>query len=113
MQSIEQIPLRLASPEELSTVPAFKFCPNCGSPLAVDRNAPLAAQKCFCCGSTHYHNSKPTPSALIVDEDQILLSQRAGEPFRGFWDIPGGFLEAGEDPLDGAKREIREETGLE
>jgi 8-oxo-dGTP diphosphatase len=94
-------------------VPTFKYCPNCGSPLAADPKAPFAEQKCFCCGATHYHNSKPTAGALIVNESQVLLSQRAGEPFRGFWDIPGGFLEAGEDPLDGAKREVQEETGLE
>jgi 8-oxo-dGTP diphosphatase len=42
-----------------------------------------------------------------------LLSERAIEPFRGDWDVPGGFLEAGEDPVDGARREVREETGLE
>ncbi|HLZ10644.1 MAG TPA: NUDIX hydrolase [Chloroflexota bacterium] len=94
-------------------MPAFTYCSKCGSPLAADRQAPLAAQKCFCCGATHYHNSKPTAGALIVNEDQVLLSKRARAPFRGFWDIPGGFLEAGEDPREGARREVREETGLE
>ena len=94
-------------------MPAFTYCPTCGSPLASDRAAPFADQKCFCCGSIHYHNSKPTAGALIFDGDRILLSKRAGEPFRGDWDIPGGFLEAGEDPREGARREIREETGLE
>jgi 8-oxo-dGTP diphosphatase len=93
-------------------VPAFNFCPSCGSPLSIDRATPFAEQKCFCCGATHYHNSKPTVGALIIDADRILLSQRAGEPFRGDWDVPGGFLEAGEDPLDGIRREVREETGL-
>ncbi len=38
--------------------------------------------------------------------------KRASEPFKGYWDIPGGFLEAGEHPEVGVLREIREETGL-
>jgi len=43
---------------------------------------------------------------------RVLLVKRAVEPFRGYWDIPGGFLESGEHPADGARREILEETGL-
>ena len=74
-------------------MPAFNYCPGCGSPLTIDRSNPFAEQKCFCCGASHYHNSKPTAGALIVDSGRILLSQRAREPFRGDWDIPGGFLE--------------------
>lgn len=42
-----------------------------------------------------------------------MLAQRGIEPFNGFWDIPGGFLEAGEHPEAGARRELLEETGLE
>jgi 8-oxo-dGTP diphosphatase len=43
----------------------------------------------------------------------VLLARRAVEPFKGRWDIPGGFLEEGEAPLDGIRRELREETGLD
>ncbi|HUU55572.1 MAG TPA: NUDIX domain-containing protein, partial [Armatimonadota bacterium] len=41
-----------------------------------------------------------------------LLVERAIEPFKGYWDIPGGFLESDEHPADAAKREMLEETGL-
>jgi 8-oxo-dGTP diphosphatase len=50
---------------------------------------------------------------LIVDSDWVLLAERGVDPGRGDWDVPGGFLEAGEDPIAGARREVREETGLE
>jgi 8-oxo-dGTP diphosphatase len=49
--------------------------------------------------------------ALIVDGDRVLLGLRGSEPGTGRWDIPGGFLHEGEDPLDGLRREVLEETG--
>ena len=45
-------------------------------------------------------------------DGRVLLAKRAIEPRRGYWDLPGGFLEEGEEPLDGLAREFREETGL-
>ena len=44
---------------------------------------------------------------------EIVLVQRGNEPLRGEWTIPGGALEVGEALQDGARREAREETGLE
>jgi 8-oxo-dGTP diphosphatase len=44
---------------------------------------------------------------------EVLLIKRKKDPYRGFWALPGGFLEIEETPLDGARRELKEETGLE
>jgi ADP-ribose pyrophosphatase YjhB (NUDIX family) len=61
-----------------------------------------------------YANSAPTASALVVNrEGRLLMVRRAIEPYRGMWDLPGGFLEEGEDPVAALRRELLEETGLE
>lgn len=52
--------------------------------------------------------------ALCVDEGRILLSRIAPGYWSGVgeWTLPGGGLDFGEDPRDGALRELTEETGL-
>jgi len=49
---------------------------------------------------------------LIRDGAKILIAQRAREPSKGLWSIPGGLVELGEKVRDAAKREVEEETGL-
>lgn len=44
---------------------------------------------------------------------QVLLIERGIEPFKGCWAFPGGFLKMDETAEEGAKRELKEETGLE
>jgi ADP-ribose pyrophosphatase YjhB (NUDIX family) len=52
--------------------------------------------------------------ALCVDEGRILLSRIAPGYWSGVgeWTLPGGGLDFGEAPRDGALRELEEETGL-
>jgi ADP-ribose pyrophosphatase YjhB (NUDIX family) len=88
----------------------WKFCPRCRSELRGGEQR----VECPECGFIAYASSKPTAGALCEDDDgRVLLVRRADEPFKGRWDIPGGFLEEGEHPLEGIRRELREETGLE
>jgi 8-oxo-dGTP pyrophosphatase MutT (NUDIX family)/2'-5' RNA ligase len=61
----------------------------------------------------------PTVAGLAVraaDTGRILMLQRAltdDDPAAGTWEFPGGHLEPGESPMDGAAREWSEETGCE
>jgi 8-oxo-dGTP diphosphatase len=50
---------------------------------------------------------------LVVDRDRILVVQRATEPHKGEWSLPGGLVELGETVKQALVRECREETGLE
>ncbi len=51
-------------------------------------------------------------SACVWREGKVLLVQRGQPPGAGFWSLPGGKLEPGEEPIVAAVRELREETGL-
>jgi 8-oxo-dGTP diphosphatase len=52
--------------------------------------------------------------AVVVDgQGQVLLVKRGSEPRKGHWSIPGGLLEVGETLIDGTRREVAEETGMD
>jgi len=88
----------------------WRHCPRCASGLLHHENC----VECPACGYVHYAASYPTASAFVLDEEgRILLARRASEPDAGKWDVPGGFLEEGEDAIEGLRRELREETSLE
>lgn len=51
---------------------------------------------CRNCGRAHFSNPKPCGEALAECAGNVLLVKRACEPWRGHWDIPGGFCDPGE-----------------
>jgi ADP-ribose pyrophosphatase YjhB (NUDIX family) len=86
-----------------------RFCQACGGAV-VEREGRF---DCSSCGRRHYLNSKPTAGGVVVRDGKLLLVRREREPFKDLWDLPGGFLDAGEHPEAAVVRELREETGLE
>jgi predicted GIY-YIG superfamily endonuclease/ADP-ribose pyrophosphatase YjhB (NUDIX family) len=90
------------------------FCPRCGGLLKSIRRPGDDRRREVCpdCGHVAYQNATPCAGALVEQDGRLLLVQRAKEPYRGHWDIPGGFLEVDELPEAGATREVEEETGL-
>ncbi|HVM16465.1 MAG TPA: NUDIX domain-containing protein [Gaiellaceae bacterium] len=94
----------------MASLHRWRWCPRCRTELELEDGS----ASCPACGFRQYAASAPTASALPVDDrGRVLLARRAIEPDKGKWDIVGGFLEEGEHPLDGLRREVREETGLE
>ncbi|MDM0024962.1 8-oxo-dGTP diphosphatase MutT [Variovorax saccharolyticus] len=50
---------------------------------------------------------------LIREDDALLLSTRPeGKPYAGYWEFPGGKLEAGETVEQALRRELHEELGI-
>jgi 8-oxo-dGTP diphosphatase len=84
-------------------------CPRCANELTRQDTAVA----CAACGFLFYAHSAVTVNVLPEDDDgRALLARRGVEPFHGLWDAIGGFLEEGEHPLAGVRREVQEETGL-
>jgi len=98
---------------------AFKFCPSCASALewlTLDEDGgPKARLRCPACGFTHWNNPTPVLAAVIECTDregQVLLARNAAWPGR-FFGLITGFMEAGESPEEGIRREVAEETSLQ
>ena len=89
----------------------FVYCPSCATELEDVEDG--AGQGCPNCGRKWYPNSSPSAGAVIVQDDKALITKRGSEPEKGKFDVPGGFVEAGEDVLDGLRRELKEELDVE
>jgi NAD+ diphosphatase len=95
---------------------AFKFCPNCATPLSLIAQMEDGGEKqrlrCPACGYTHWNNPTPVLAAVIQYQDRILLARNAAWPGK-MYALITGFMEAGETPEEGIAREIKEETNLD
>lgn len=89
------------------------FCPRCGAPLHLRLLDHRERPVCDACGFVYYLDPKTAVVAFVVHEDKLLLVQRAGEPRKGEWALPAGFVEHDEAPADAALRELLEETGVQ
>jgi ADP-ribose pyrophosphatase YjhB (NUDIX family) len=90
---------------------AYKHCLLCGSTLEKKEKRLLV---CTNCGYHHYINPFPCNAVIIENEKgEILLVKRKFDPQKGYWDLPGGFIEPHENLETSAKREIKEELNID
>jgi ADP-ribose pyrophosphatase YjhB (NUDIX family) len=88
----------------------IRFCPSCKNPVKLNNNRLIDCQSC---GFHFYINPAPTATVIIENkEGEILLVKRKVAPKKGFWDLPGGFVDYSEKIEEAAAREINEELNI-
>lgn len=91
-------------------------CARCGRPLrrrvrTIGGRA-LNTIHCPRCRYMMYDYPRPAAGFVVTRGDEVLMLRRGHAPRRGMLDVPGGFIDAGEDIEHAARRELHEETGL-
>ena len=90
----------------------FKFCPYCGKQLQIISDNDIKRLYCKECAVVHYRNPTVGVAVILLKEKKLLLVKRIGS-YDDKWCIPCGHLEWDEDVREAARREFKEETGLE
>lgn len=90
----------------------FKYCPACSKELAYDEIEGKLRKNCTDCGFIHWGEFSVGVGGVLLDQGRGLIVQRAHNPGKGRWTIPGGYVEEDEKIDDAIIREVREETGL-
>jgi NADH pyrophosphatase NudC (nudix superfamily) len=94
----------------------YKFCPQCANPLEwlprLEDGGMTERLCCTGCSFTHWNNPTPVLAAVIELDGRILLARNASWTNK-MYALITGFMEMGEAPQEGIRREIKEETSLE
>ncbi|MED5619706.1 NUDIX hydrolase [Ideonella sp. BN130291] len=98
----------------------YRYCPQCATPLQTitldEDGGPKARIRCPACDFTHWNNPTPVLAAVIEcgdREGRLLFARNAAWPNKNAFGLITGFMEAGETPEEGIRREVAEETALE
>ena len=91
----------------------FKYCPSCGTELALKVKGGRQRPACPNCRFVQFKNPFPGVVVLIEKDGQVLLGRRSGSYGAKKWGLPQGFIEFDEDFITAAIREVKEETGLD
>lgn len=87
------------------------FCPNCGEKQF--NNMQKNEYCCMSCNFIYFHNVAAAVSAIILFENNVLVTVRALEPGKGKLDLPGGFVDPQESLEVALSRELYEELGIQ
>lgn len=97
----------------MGPTPPINFCEQCGKPLQLRVIEGKERPYCSTCDRIYFPDLKVAVAVIVERGEKILLVKRGIDPHRGFWTLPAGFMDAGEEPERAAERECLEETGLQ
>lgn len=93
---------------------SYSYCPRCGDKL--ETKVFDGKQRPACpdtdCGFVHFDNPTPVVAGIVERDGRVVLVQNEEWPDH-WYALVSGFLETGESPEEGIRREIREEIHLE
>ena len=89
------------------------YCQRCGHALEQREFEGKTRPTCPSCGLVVFLDPKVAVVVLVSSSSKLLFVQRGAEPQIGKWCFPGGYVDRGEEVEAAARREVREETGLE
>ncbi|HHV65941.1 MAG TPA: NUDIX hydrolase [Peptococcaceae bacterium] len=90
----------------------FNFCPYCGAKLEITLIDNKPRKTCPACPFIHWGEYSLGVGGVLLQGERGLLVQRAHNPGKGRWTIPGGYVDQNEKMEKAVVREVLEETGL-
>jgi ADP-ribose pyrophosphatase YjhB (NUDIX family) len=86
------------------------YCHQCGTELVARMIHGRERKVCPACCHRHFKNAVPAADVIVRDGTDVLLI----DPVSGDnWELPGGHPEIEEEPVEAARRELEEETGVD
>jgi 8-oxo-dGTP diphosphatase len=92
--------------------PNYKYCPHCATKLKLRKREGKQQKYCPKCNWIYYPHVFSAINTIVYKNNKVLLVERARDPYKNTWQLPGGYVSFGEHPKDTAVRELTEETGL-
>ena len=89
-----------------------QYCQRCGEKMHAMRRHGRLRPVCPACDFTAFFDPKLSAATIVEIDGRIVMMKRAGDPGRGLWTFPSGFVDRGERVEQAAAREVAEEVGI-